>query len=149
MRHVTTMRKALSDPKLLGNALRGPSWANWRVMLIAAAGEALTVSERETFSRFTGRDREPGQRIEEGLFLIGRRGGKDRAASVLAAYLAALTDLRLILARGEKGLVLCIGADQRQAVVQKDYIEGSMRRRCCPSLSLIAQPTALSCRTAW
>ena len=34
----------------------------------------------------------PGERVEEALFLIGRRGGKYRAAAVLSAYLAALTD---------------------------------------------------------
>jgi len=81
-----TMRAALLDPALLGKALTGPSWAAWRVFLIAVMGEKLTAKEREVFRRFTGREQEPGQRIEEALFLIGRRGGKDRAASVLATY---------------------------------------------------------------
>ena len=56
--------------------------------------------------------------------MIGRRGGKDRAASVLAAYLAAFVDWSPMLARGERGLVLCVGADQRQAKITRDYIEG-------------------------
>ena len=90
-----------------------PSWANWRALLIAAAGEKLNAEEREVFQRFTGRQQEPGERIEEALFLIGRRGGKDRAAAVLAAYIAALVDWSCVLAQGERGLVLCIGADQR------------------------------------
>jgi hypothetical protein len=64
------------------------------------------------------------ERIEEALFLIGRRGGKDRASAVLVTYLAALVDWSGVLAKGERGLVLCIGADQRQATVQRDYIEG-------------------------
>jgi hypothetical protein len=119
-----TMRKALSDARLLGDALHGPSWANWRVFLIAALGEALTPQERAIFKRFTGREHEPGQRVEEALFLIGRRGGKDRAIAALAAYLAALVDWTGVLARGERGLVLCVGADQRQAQVQKNYVEG-------------------------
>ena len=119
------MRAALGDARLLGDALHGPSWANWRVMLIAAMGEALMAEERKTFTKFTGREREPGERIEEALFLIGRRGGKDRATSVMVAYLAALTDWSSVLARGETGLVLCIGADVKQAKVQRDYIEGT------------------------
>ena len=123
-RRAVTMRAALADHRLLGNALLGPSWANWRVMLIAAMGEELTAEERKTFTRFTGRKHEPGERIEEALFLIGRRGGKDRAIAALAAYLAALVDWTGVLARGETGLLLCIGADQRQAKVQRDYIEG-------------------------
>jgi hypothetical protein len=119
-----SMRAALADPALLGSVLAGSSWAAWRVMLIAAAGEELNEQEREIFQRFTGRAREPGQRIEEAEFLIGRRGGKDRAASVLATYLAALIDWSEVLAKGERGLVLCVGPDQRQAKITRDYIEG-------------------------
>jgi len=118
------MRAALSDPALLGRALSGPSWDAWRIMLIAANGENLNADERQIFLRFTGREREPGQRIEEAEFLIGRRGGKDRAASVLATYLAAFVNWSRVLAKGERGLVLCIGPDQRQAQITRDYIEG-------------------------
>lgn len=124
MKRAVTMREALADPRLLGSALSGTSWATWRVFLIAAMGEKLIAAERETFTKFTGRSEEPGTRVEEGLFLIGRRGGKDRAIAPLAAYMAALVNWKGILARGETGLVLCIGADQRQAKVQRDYIEG-------------------------
>ena len=119
-----TMRAALGDPALLGSVLVGPSWEAWRVLLIAAAGEQLNEGEREVFRRFTGRAREPGRRIEEAEFLIGRRGGKDRAASVLATHLAALIDWSGVLSKGERGLVLCIGPDQRQAKITRDYIEG-------------------------
>jgi hypothetical protein len=118
------MRKALNDPRLLGNVLAGPSWDAWRALLIACVGEKLTAVERETFRRFTGRAHEPNQRVEEAVFLIGRRGGKDRALSVLAAYLAALMDWSPVLAKGETALVLCIGPDQRQAKITRDYVEG-------------------------
>lgn len=124
MKPAVTMRAALADPALLGNALDGPSWKVWRTLLIASMGEPLTKQERETFTRFTGRTREPGHRVEEAEFLIGRRGGKDRATSVSAAYLAALIDWSPVLAKGERGLVLCIGPDQRQAQITRDYIEG-------------------------
>jgi hypothetical protein len=124
MKRAVTMRAALGDPHLLGAALAGDSWATWRVFLIAMMGEKLTDKERKVFCQFTGRDREPGIRVEEALFLIGRRGGKDRAASVLAAYLAALVDWTSVLVKGERGIVLCIGADTKQATVQRDYIEG-------------------------
>ena len=142
-----TMRAALADAGLLGSALVGDSWATWRVFLIAAMGEKLNAKERAIFRRFTGRAREPGARIEEALFLIGRRGGKDRASAVLATHLAALVDWSAVLAKGERGLVLCIGADTKQAAVQRDYIEVcSTLRRFCPASSSIAPPTASSCR---
>jgi hypothetical protein len=103
-----TMRQALNDPLLLGSILAGPSWQAWRVMLIAMMGEALTDSERAIFAKFTGRDHEPGQRVEEFAAIIGRRGGKDRAMSALMTYLAACCDYRDVLAPGERGLVLCL-----------------------------------------
>ena len=73
-------------------------------------GEELTDEEREVFRQFTGRDREPGQRIEEALFLIGRRGGKDRSASVLATYLAVFVDWSKVISKGEKGRCCLHGA---------------------------------------
>ncbi len=117
-----TMREALADPSLLGSALQGPSWEAWRALLIATMGEPLSEAELAIFREVTGRPEPPTSRVEEALFLIGRRGGKDRAASVLAAYLAALVDWSGVLAAGEQGLVLCIGPDQRQAKITRDYI---------------------------
>jgi hypothetical protein len=35
--------------------MAGPSWLAWRVVLIAAMGEALTGKERAVFTRLTGR----------------------------------------------------------------------------------------------
>ena len=39
-------------------------------------GEALRDDERETFTTLTGRQRKPGQRVEELCAVVGRRGGK-------------------------------------------------------------------------
>ena len=50
------LRRALSDPNLLGNALPSDSWMPWRTLLIAAMGEELAEGERELFKRMTGRD---------------------------------------------------------------------------------------------
>ena len=44
---------------------------------------------------------------------------------MLATYFSALVDYSSVLAKGERGLVLCIAPDQRQALVQRNYIEGT------------------------
>ena len=75
-----SIREALADPKLLGGVLAGDSWRTWRTLMIAAMGEALTDDERRTFTKLTGREREPLQRIEEAALIIGRRGGKSRSS---------------------------------------------------------------------
>src|SRR6266536_3351306 len=99
------MRRALSDPQLLGNALPGASWKPWHTLLIAANGERLTDDERELFTELTGREHEPLQRVDEFVAVVGRRGGKSRAMSVLAAYLSGLCDHSDALAPGEKGVL--------------------------------------------
>ena len=93
--------------------------AAWRVLLIAAMGEPLNDDERALFAKLTGREREPLQRIEEAVFVIGRRGGKSRTMATLAAYIVGLCKHPLV--RGERGVLLCIAPDQRQAAIVLDY----------------------------
>lgn len=121
-----TMRAALNDPQLLGNTIAGDSWLPWRTLLIASMGEELLPDERAVFHKFTGREREPGQRVEEFVAVKGRRGGGSRAVSVLAAYIAGLCQ-HSALVHGERGVLLIIAADQRQADVVLDYTEAVFR----------------------
>jgi hypothetical protein len=107
MRARIPLRKALPDRHLLGHVLRGPSWAPWRTLLIAAMGEPLTDEERIHFTQPTGREREPLQRVSELAAVVGRRGGKTTAMAAAAVYIAACCDHTDALARGETGIVLC------------------------------------------
>jgi hypothetical protein len=118
------MRQALGDRRLLGATLEGPSWRAWRVLLIAAMGEALDEDERAIFTKLTGRDREPLERVDEFWTVAGRRGGKSRAISVLIVYLACLVDHSPILAVGERPEVLCMAPSQRQASIVYGYTGG-------------------------
>ena len=58
--------------------------------------------------------------------IVGRRGGKSRAEAVQAAYLATLVDYSDVLAPGERGLVLCIAPDIRQASIVHSYIAANI-----------------------
>jgi hypothetical protein len=139
-----TLREALANKALLGDTLSGDSWLVWRTLLIASMGEELTADERVIFKRFTGRDREPGERVEEFVAVKGRRGGGSRATSVLATYIAGLCS-HPKLVRGERGVLLCVAADQNQADVILDYCEANFRSS--PVLSqLIESRTARELR---
>ena len=127
MKPRVTLRKALEDPELLGLALAGSTWHAWRSLLIAAMGEPLTPDELETFKGFTGRTEPPSQRVDELWCCVGRRGGKSRAIAVLAVYLAGLCGYADKLAKGEKGVVLLIAPDKKQAKVLLDYAEGTLQ----------------------
>jgi hypothetical protein len=135
------LREALLDPNLLGTAIAGDSWRSWRTLLIAAMGEELGEDEREIFSKLTGRDREPLQRVDQFAAVIGRRGGKSRAMATLACYLAGLCEHTDALVPGERGVLLCVALDQRVAKIILDYAEASFERS--PILKqLIASRTA-------
>ena len=118
----TTMRRALTDPHLLGGALGGPSWTAWRVLLVAMAGEPLTPEERVVYTKLTSRSCEPLERAEEFWCLSGRRAGKSFAMAVLIIFLAVFIDYRRVLNIGERATVLCLGPSQQQAAIVFRYV---------------------------
>lgn len=116
MKPLVSMRAALSDDELLGKALSGPSWASWRVLLIAVCGEPLLDEERPTFAELTGGClNEPCELVEEFHATVERRSGKTRAAATLATYLAALVDHSDRLAPGERAVLPLLSATTWQA----------------------------------
>jgi hypothetical protein len=127
MKPGTTFRKALSDRRLLGTVLDGASWFAWRTSLFAAMGEQLTEDERALFQQLTGRDHEPDRMVEEFIAVVGRRGGKTRAISAIATYIGGLCK-HPALVRGERGIVLIIAPDQKQADICLDYIEANFQQ---------------------
>lgn len=124
MKRLCSMRDALEDPELLGTVLPGPSWFNWRTLLIGSQGEALTTEERHIFQALTGREREPDAMAEETWGIVGRRGGKSRAFSAAAAYFAALVDYEDVFATGERGVLPVLAATTWQAGKVFNYING-------------------------
>jgi hypothetical protein len=135
-----SLRQSLSDPSLLGNTLDGDSWRSWRTLLIASMGEPLVDDEeRRVFTQFTGRTSPPEQRCEEFVAVKGRRAGGSRSASVIATYLSGLCSYPRLV-RGERGCLLCVAADQRQADVILDYTEANFR--ASPVLSQLIQSRA-------
>jgi hypothetical protein len=125
MKQQKTLRKALQDPNLLGRALDGETWAGWRGLLLALAGEPLQPDELEIFTKLTGRSASPSEWVKEFYGIVGRRGGKSRAMGVLAAYLATLCQYPMLVS-GERGVVMVIAPDQRQATAILGYAAGAL-----------------------
>jgi hypothetical protein len=124
MRPKISMREALVEPEFFGRILQGASWYGWKVLLIAAAGEALTDDERVEFKRLTGRDREPGHLCRELIVAAGRRAGKTEAMIVFAIWIGALCDHRGTLVPGEIGTVLIVSQTQTWSREILTRIEG-------------------------
>lgn len=120
MRPKFTMREALEDNNLLGQGMKGDSWLPCRCLLIASRGERLSTEERRVLYKFTQRGRLPRSPVDELWIIAGRRGGKSRSESVLAAYYGGLCEYPN-LAPGETLVVLVIAPDTTQAAIILEY----------------------------
>ena len=62
MKPLVTLRRALTDPELLGASLSGNSWGTWRTMWLAFLGEQLVDDELLAFRQLTQRHDPPTER---------------------------------------------------------------------------------------
>jgi hypothetical protein len=126
VKQLFTMRRALTDPRLMGNVMPGDSWLPYRVLAIAAMGEELTPDERVVFQKFTGRDREPGQRVKEFCTIGGRRSGKTVLDGAMATYLSSCVDYSGVLRKGESGVCLALAQTQQVARQLLEFVEENL-----------------------
>ncbi|MHB1011951.1 MAG: hypothetical protein ACYC37_03480 [Desulfobacteria bacterium] len=98
------------------------SWAAWIVVLKAIFALPMEEAELEVYRRHTGRKDLPQGQAREGWLIVGRRGGKSRIAALVAVFLACFRDYADILAPGERGTVMVLAADRKQARTVLRYI---------------------------
>ena len=124
-----TILDAMRDPELFGSVLSGASWAPWMQCAAAVFGTTtgLTRADRQFIRRCLGRARVPKSPAQEAWLVIGRRGGKSRFAALVAIFLACFRDYTRVLAPGERGVLMIIAADRRQAQVVKRYISALLQ----------------------
>jgi hypothetical protein len=120
-----TITDVLSDPSLFGARFAPPAtWATWTVVLKSLFALPMTPDEAAIYTRHTGRSLPPTSPAREAWLVVGRRGGKSRVAALVAVYLACFRDYRPVLAAGERGTIMLIAADRRQARVLMRYVAG-------------------------
>ncbi len=118
-----TVLDAMQDLELFGPLVGGDSWASWRRCAAAIFGltTGMTATDRRFIERCLGR-RPPPRPAREAWLIIGRRGGKSRFAALVAVFLACVRDYTSVLALGERGVLMVIASDRRQAQVVHGYI---------------------------
>jgi hypothetical protein len=120
--------EAINDPALFKNHFRdAATWAAWRSCLCALFGLTMSDDELETFQKCTGRTRWPERAFKEGWLICGRRGGKSFTLALIAVHLAAFKDWRQYLTSGERGHIVVIAADRKQARVIFNYIRSLLQ----------------------
>jgi hypothetical protein len=120
-----TLLDAMEDPGLFGPWFTpSDSWRAWRAFLAALLGLPLLEDHAALYRAHTGRQAPPEAPAKEAWLVVGRRGGKSRIAALVAVYLACFRNYRSLLAPGERGTLMVIAADRRQARVVFRYIQG-------------------------
>jgi hypothetical protein len=115
--------QACEDPEIFGPWFKdAQTWTAWFVVLKVMFGLPLNDDELGTFRKHTGRTTPaPGGYFDLSL-VVGRRGGKSLVLGLTAAFLACFFDWRPFLTGGERGTILIIATDRRQAATIFKYL---------------------------
>ena len=124
MKRDLTILDAMRDQALFGPWFQGESWAAWKAFLAVLSGLPINKAALKIYRQHTHRTSAPELPAKEAWLVVGRRGGKSIIAALVAVFLACFRDYRGVLAPGERGTIMVIAADRRQARVVFRYIAG-------------------------
>lgn len=136
-----TILDAIADEKLFAPWFRDTAtWAAWRAFLAALFGLQMTPDQLATYQQCTGRSASPVVPASEAWLVCGRRAGKSFILALVAVFIACFHDFRPYLSPGERGTVLVIATDRRQARTIIRYIRALLTE--VPMLSRMVEHEA-------
>lgn len=119
--------QACEHPELFRSWFKKPeSFVSWFAFLAALFGLPMTDEQFAIYQKHTGRKERPTEANGEAWLVIGRRGGKSFVSALVAVFLACFFDYQQYLAPGERGTVMIVAADKRQARVILRYIRAML-----------------------
>jgi hypothetical protein len=117
-----TILDAIHDPLLFRPLFKDlATWKSWMTVLKSVFSLPMDEAELSLFKQLTGRETPPVQQVQECWLVCGRRGGKSFVVSLVAVFLACFRDYRPYLGPGERGVLMVIATDRRQARVIHRY----------------------------
>ncbi|WP_063621721.1 terminase large subunit domain-containing protein [Bradyrhizobium sp. Ec3.3] len=120
--------QACADKKLFAPWFKSQAdWAAWMAFLAALFALPMSAEMLLTYQRCTGRTVPPTSPALEAWLICGRRAGKSFVLALTAVFLACFGDYRMHLAPGERGTVLVIATDRRQARGIVRYARGLLK----------------------
>lgn len=120
--------QACMDPRLFSPWFSNPDdWTAWFTFLRAVFGLPMSKEHREIYKECTERTDTPKDWFREVWVIAGRRGGKSQVLAIMAVYLSVFVDWQKYLNPGERGRIMCIATDRKQARVIFSYIEAFFR----------------------
>jgi hypothetical protein len=126
---------ATEDPVLFARWFRKrETWGAWFAFLKVLFGLPLGEAELETFRSCTGRQTPPAGITREAHLICGRRAGKSFILALTAVYLACFHEWRGCFSPGERGTIMVIAADRKQARTIFRYILAMLKVRLLAGL---------------
>jgi len=120
-----TILDAVRDSKLFAPWFKNPeTWRAWFAYLAALFALPMDAEALALYQKHTGRREPPTEPATESWLVVGRRGGKSLIAAIVSAFVAVFRDYSSILTPGERGTVMVLAADRRQARTVFRYIAG-------------------------
>jgi terminase large subunit-like protein len=118
-----TLLEAMADRNLFAPWFRdSTTWAAWRAFIAALFALPMTPEQLTIYQQSTGRVAPPQQSATEAWLICGRRAGKSFILALCAVFLACFFEYRKFLAPGERGTVLIIATNSKQARVIVRYV---------------------------
>jgi hypothetical protein len=117
--------QACTEPKLFAPWFKSKAdWAAWMTFLAALFALPMAPEMLLVYQQCTGRTAPPSRAAVECWLICGRRAGKSFILALTAVFIACFGDYKKHLTRGERGTVLVIATDRRQARTIIRYIRG-------------------------
>jgi hypothetical protein len=116
--------QAIEDSNLFKPIFRTlDTWHAWICALKVIFGLSLTSDELALYQKCTGREKPPTKPFKEIYLIVGRRGGKSFIVSVIAVFLAIFKDYSEYLSPGERGTIMILAVDRKQAGIILRYVK--------------------------
>ncbi|MGJ0510341.1 MAG: hypothetical protein ACR652_25120 [Methylocystis sp.] len=119
--------EACKHPDLFGPLFKNASWRAWMTLLRALFAIPMAKDDLALYQDCTGRTTWPKKQFKEAFLICGRRAGKSFCMAVIAVFLACFFNYRPYLNIGERGTLMVIAADRKQARTIMRYIRGLLQ----------------------
>ncbi len=116
--------QAINDSSLFKSLFRNlETWKAWICALRVIFGLPLSDEELALYQRCSGRQNPPTKSFKEIYLIVGRRGGKSFIVSIIAVFLSIFKDYSEYLSPGERGTIMVIAVDRKQAGIILRYVK--------------------------
>jgi phage terminase large subunit-like protein len=129
VRRTVTILDAIGDARLFAPWFRDrTSWQAWFAFLQVLFGLFTSDDDRALFRRCTGRAEPAASGYREAWLICGRRAGKSFVLALVAVFAACFVNWAPFLAPGERGTIIVVAAERKQARVIYRYARALLTR---------------------